>query len=105
MKEHLKKLTDENQISMETAVLSVFSSSELENMKVMIRITIEFHDFLQHGPSDFKDIVVASEDGNPSIAICAGRQADKYVCDTIWVWMDEFRTVNDAYNVLVGATE
>jgi hypothetical protein len=62
-----------------------FSDKELDSLRVVIRLTIEFNHYLQLS--------------------CAHRFCLEYECESIRSGVDFFCTLTRAYRVLVGATE
>jgi hypothetical protein len=65
------------------SVGSCFSDLELEHLRVLIRLTVEFHDFLQ---SPIK-----------------GPLGPRYTCESIFAGIESFMIVTRAYKTLVGA--
>jgi|SRR5882762_1202542 len=88
---------------------SCFSESELEDLRVLIRLTVEFHDYLQGiwpteeiannlrsvwpAPKLLNDLQNANI--NPSVL--------DYMCGSIFAGVESYMSVTRAYKVLVGA--
>jgi hypothetical protein len=65
------------------SVGSCFSDLELEHLRVLIRLTVEFHDFIQ----------------SPT----KGPLEPRYTCESIFAGIESFMIVTRAYKTLVGA--
>jgi len=110
------KRVKETQASMVGAAQSCFDEAELGHLRAVIRITVEFLDYLEHGrvdvargiqrqpylkltPAEFrKDLEKASAD--PFNKYDLG-----YTCESILSGVDSFWTLNTAYTKLDGATD
>ena len=66
-------------------VESCFLESELDDLRCLIRLTVEFHDYLQSGPS------------NPL--------EPNYTCESVFAAVESFMSLTRAYKVLVGAID
>lgn len=71
------------QALMTESVGSQFLDVELDHLRVLIRLTVEFHDYLQ-GAS-------------------AGPLEPRYTCESIFAGIESFTTVTRGYKVLIGA--
>jgi hypothetical protein len=100
----------EIQTSMVEAAKSCFDESELGGLRCVIRLTLEFHDYLehgsvemaarlQHGPSPY-----LLKDLHSAIADPFNKYDLEYACDSIRSGVDSFCILNASYRVLVGAT-
>ena len=65
---------------------SYFIESELEDMRVLIRLTVEFFHYLQ------------GEDLSPGV-----EDKVRYVCDSVFSGIDSFGLVHFAYRFMAGA--
>ena len=109
------KRVKEIQSSMEESARSCFEDSELGHLRAVIRLTVEFHDYLEHGsvemargmqqlpyagvlPAEFsKDLQSASADPFNKYDL-------SYVCESILPGVDSFCSLNSAYSKLDGST-
>ncbi len=73
------------QASMGEACHACFSAAELDNLKVVVRLTVEFHSYLHLS--------------------CGHLFCLEYACESIFSGVDSYRSTTHAYKVLVGATE
>lgn len=85
---HLREI----QLNMESSARPGFDEKDIEHLRILIRITMEFHDYLTltppwpHFPDDpFHDMT--------------------YMIDKILINVDSFRNVLHTYGVLVGSTK
>src|SRR5471030_3020334 len=69
------------------AARSTFLESELDHLRVVVRLTVEFHDYLQQAGTGALDHTRLT-----------------YACESVFSGVDSFCIVNAAYRVLVGAT-
>jgi hypothetical protein len=89
---------------------SCFDESELGDLRAVIRLTVEFHHYLEHGSTEmaralqagphasrFNDLQSASAD--PLNKYDLG-----YTCNSIRSGVDSFCNLNATYRILVGAT-
>ncbi len=101
----------EIQTSMVAAAESCFDESELDHLRGTIRLTVEFHDYLEHGSVKvaqglkdgphadyFKDLQSASADPFNKYDL-------QWVCDSIRAGVDSFCALNAGYRILNGATD
>jgi hypothetical protein len=77
------------QASMVDAAESCFEPSELEHLRVLVRLTMEFRQYLQRESVEMADI----------------HYSNQYVSESIFSGLDSFRSVTHAYQVLVGARD
>jgi hypothetical protein len=87
MDDNLKKQIRETQAVMLENTRSCFSESEQDNLRCLIRLTIEFNSYLQFSQADSQNI-----------------DELKYRIESIFSGIESFCNVNAAYRVLVGAT-
>ena len=92
------------QTFMSNSAESCFLASELANLRCLIRITFEFHHYLEYGNLWFED---NSEfppiHSNISLEGMEDQFKLDYMIGTIVSGIDSFTSVNNAYHVLVGA--
>ena len=69
------------------AARSTSLESELDHLRVVVRLTVEFHDYL-------RQVGTGALDHNQLT----------YACESVFSGVDSFCNVNAAYRVLVGAT-
>ena len=72
------------QVLMTESVGSQLLDVELEHLRVLIRLTVEFHDYLQ--------------------LTSTGPLEPRYTCESIFAGIEPFTTVTRGYKVLAGAT-
>jgi hypothetical protein len=87
-KMHLQAL----QLDMEKSARPGFDDKDIEHLRVLIRVTVEFHDYLTSVPPwpQFPD------DPFHDMA---------YMIDKILINIDSFRSVLHSYGILVGSTK
>jgi hypothetical protein len=71
------------------AAESCFEPSELDHLRVLVRLTMEFRQYLQRESVEMADI----------------HYSNQYVSESIFSGLDSFRSVTHAYQVLVGARD
>jgi hypothetical protein len=109
------KRAKEIQASMVGSAKSCFDESELGHLRAVIGLTVEFHDYLEHGsvemargigqmpyvgltPEEFqKDLQSANTDPSNKYDL-------EYSCQSILPGVDFFCSLNSAYSKLDGAT-
>jgi hypothetical protein len=102
----------EIQTSMVAAAESCFDESELGHLRAVIRLTVEFHDYLEHGRvrvlqglKDGPDANYFKDLQSPG----ADRSTTKYdlewVCGSVRAGIDSFCALNAGYRLLNGATD
>ena len=100
----------EIQASMAEPAASSFDDRELGDLRCVIRLTVEFRHYLEHGSTEmvrslqqgpmahlFRDLQDASADPFNKYDL-------EYACDSIRSGIDSFCSLNQAYRILVGAT-
>jgi hypothetical protein len=100
----------EIQTSMVESAKSCFDESELGDLRGVIRLTVEFRDYLEHGSVEIarrlqqgpgskfvNDLHTASADP-------FNKYDREYACDSIRSGVDSFCILNASYRILVGAT-
>jgi hypothetical protein len=87
MNGNLKKQIQETQAIMLEHTRSCFSESERDHLRGIVRLTIEFNNYLQSFRGDADNV-----------------NDLKYSIESIFSGIDSFCSVNAAYRVLVGAT-
>jgi hypothetical protein len=110
------KRVKELQASMVESAKSSFDDTELGHLRAVIRLTVEFHDYLEHGsveiargiqrqpyvkltPAEFRDnLQSASDDPRNKYDLV-------YACESILSGVDSFWNLNTAYRRLEGATD
>ena len=82
-----------------------FEEPQLDSLRCIIRLTIEFFDYLQNGNPALQDIMKRDQHLHGGIS----RQSDevelKYAIESIFSGIDAFCNLNSSYSVLVGATK
>jgi len=73
------------QAVMTESVGSQFLDVELDHLRVLIRLTVEFHDHLQQAST--------------------GPLEPRYTCESIFAGIESFMTVTRGYKVLIGAVD
>ncbi len=107
MKHDMAECVRSVQEAMVESARPAFSDNDNEALRVVIRLTMEFYDYLQHG----KPNVRKSAEGLIPVFADAGVTVDMknleldYVCGGIFSGIDFFRSVNSTYSVLMGAVE
>ena len=85
---------------------SCFSDSELDDLRDLIELTVEFHDFLQYGHSDLRGQLKYYMHSLDLDAHFHPDEAEReYAIHSIFSGIDSFCRVNVAYRILVGATK
>lgn len=80
------------QSSMEESARPGFGDKDIENLHILIRVTVEFHDYLRSVPP------WPQFPGDPFHDMT-------YMIDKIMINIDSFRTVLHTYGVLVGSRQ
>jgi len=105
LKEHIQAI----QTSMleSECVKSCFEKPEQDDLRILIRLTLEFDDYLKNGIPGLR-VIAESERHRPGGFIIPPNELEleelKYSLESIFSGIDSFRRVNAAYRVLVGAT-
>jgi hypothetical protein len=103
MKEDARKLVEEIQASMVKSARDAFEEPELDALRCLIRLTIEFHDFLQNGHPELGEV---SRDYPIKLQPKELKLNElEYSIESIFSGIESFCRVNWAYRVLVGATD
>jgi hypothetical protein len=98
------------QASMTEEAKSCFDEEELGDLRCVIRLTVEFQDYLEHGSTE---IALRLQQGPMAhlfnnLQIAAADPFNKYdlqyACDSVRSGVDSFCRLNQAYRVLIGAT-
>src|SRR5208282_3767867 len=88
-------------------VKSCFEKPEQDDLRILIRLTLEFDDYLKNGIPGLR-VIAESERHRPGGFIIPPNELEleelKYSLESIFSGIDSFRRVNAAYRVLVGAT-
>jgi hypothetical protein len=111
MNSDVAKRVKEIQNSMMEDANSCFDESELRHLRAVIRLTVEFRDYLEHGSVEvaqglkhgphagyFKDLQTASADPFNKYDL-------EYVCGSIRSLVDSFCSLTATYRILNGATD
>lgn len=85
------------QAPMVDAARSCFSESELDDLRCVIRLTLEFDDYLK-GADKFHDYLKSFDTDRISNNLI-------YACESIFWGIESFMRVTRAYKVLVGAVD
>jgi hypothetical protein len=100
----------EIQSSMVESAKSCFSEPELGHLRCLIRLAVEFHDYLEHGSAD---VATRLLDGPLAkyVADAQSASADpfnkydlEYTCGSIRSGVPSFCLLSDRYRVMAGAT-
>lgn len=106
IKEHVQ--TIQKSMLESECVKSCFEEPAQESLRILIRLTVEFYDYLQHGVPGLR-VIAESYQHRPDGYIIPPDELKleelKYSLESIFSGIDEFRRVNSAYSVLVGATK
>ena len=93
------------QSSMVKSVRSCFAESEQEDLRCLIRLAVEFNDYLQVGnPRLRESLLQLRRQISDNIKIKITKNELRYSIESIFSGIDSFCSVNSAYRVLVGAT-
>lgn len=87
MSDDIRERIQAIQISMVESARSTFQESELDHLRCLVRLTVEFHHYLQRatiGALDQREL--------------------RYASESVFSGVDSFSTVAAAYRVLVGST-
>ncbi|MHB8652690.1 MAG: hypothetical protein ACYDA9_02300 [Terriglobia bacterium] len=79
VRQHVKAI----QASMEESAQDCFTKSEVEHLRVVVRLTVELHHYFQ--------------------ITCGHSFCLSYTCESIFSGIDSYRSLTHAYGVLVGA--
>jgi hypothetical protein len=110
MNDHVTDRVKEIQASMTEAATPAFDDGELGDLRCVIRLTVEFHHYLEHGSTE----IVRSLQQGPMAHLFKNLEearADpfnkydlEYACDSIRSGVDSFCSLDQAYRILAGAT-
>jgi hypothetical protein len=109
------KRVKEIQASMVESAKSSFDDSELGPLRAVIRLTAEFHDYLEHGSVEMARGIrqlpylgLTSEEFQKDLQSASTDPFNKYdlgyACHSILPGVDSFCSLNSAYSKLDGAT-
>lgn len=100
----------EIQASMVASAQSCFDQSELSHLRGVIRLTVEFHDYLENGSVDLATSILS---GPLAKYVADVRHAStdpfnkydmEYACESIRSGVDSFCRLSASYKILDGAT-
>ncbi len=104
MKDDLKERIQTIQASMVESARPGFSESQLDHLRVLIRLTMEFYDFLQYGNPGLREITERHQRGaGGHIPIDTHEQELTYTSESIFWAIDSFCSVSAVYGVLTGS--
>lgn len=101
----------ETQASMTEAAKSRFDESELGHLRCLIRLTVEFHEYLKHGSVKIATSMLNGPHAKyvPDAESASKDPFNKYdlgfVCESIRSGVDSFCSLNASYKRLDGSTE
>lgn len=105
MENDARELVKKIQASMVESAKTTFEESGLDSLCCLIRLTVEFCDYLHNGIPDLRDI---TERNQHRVGRFAQSDSDfnelKYSIESIFSGIELFTSVNAEYSVLVGAT-
>lgn len=110
MKSDLKEHIQTIQTSMleSECVKSCFEEPEQDDLQILIRLTLEFDDYLKNGIPGLR-VIADSERHRPGGYIIPPDELKteelKYSLEKIFSGIDSYRKVNAAYSILVGSTK
>ena len=100
----------EIQASMAESAKSLLDESELAHLRCLIRLTVEFHDYLEHGRIEIATSILNGPHAKyvPD-AENAGRDPFnkydlEYVCESVRSGIESFCTLNTSYRMLDNST-
>ena len=110
----ITKSVNEIQASMLESSKSHFDDSELGHLRVVIRLAVEFHDYLEHGSVEIARAIeqqpsakIASAEFLKDLQIASADPFNKYdlgyTCESILSGVDSYCSLNAAYSKLDGA--
>jgi hypothetical protein len=112
MKSNARKLVQQIQLvqkiqaSMVKSAADTFEETDLDGLRTLIRLTVEFRDYLQNGHGNIENLPESSKHylmGLPPKELKLFEL--RYAIDSIFSGIDSFRAVNCSYEFLVGATD
>jgi hypothetical protein len=101
----------ELQASMVESARSRFDESELDHLRAVIRITVEFHDYLENGSVEIATTILHGPHAKyvPDARNASTDPFNKYdlefVCQSIQSGVNSFCSLNVSYRMLEGATD
>ena len=110
MSDVFKRVTEIQDSMMESA-RPRFKESEIDHLRCLIRLAVEFHDYLEHGSVE---IATRLLNGPHAKYLTDARSAStdpfnkydmEYVCESIRSGVDSFCVLNIAYRMLDSATD
>src|SRR6266446_7073404 len=104
MNDNVTKRVEEIQASMVESAKSCFDESELGHLRCLIRLAVEFHDYLEHGRVEIATSILEGPHAKyvTDVQSASTDPFNKYdlgfVCDSIRSGVDSFCTLNVSYH-------
>lgn len=106
MKDDVKNSLQMIQSGMVESAQTCFSESEIDDLRCIIRLTIEFYDYLQNGNPQLLNAVEHAQNSlGIDIQFQPNEHAQTYTSESIFSGINSFCHVSAAYRVLVGSTK
>jgi len=103
MKDDARQLVQKIQASTVESARDTFEEPALDHLRGLIRLTVEFHDYLQNGHPELGALMKRSKHFKFSTQQIKENELS-YSIGSIFSGIDGFCSVNADYKVLVGAT-
>ena len=116
MSDNVTKRVEEIQASMVESTKSCFDEAELGHLRCLIRLAVEFQDYLEHGSVEIARgmqqqpyIGLTSAEFRKDVRSASGDPFNKYdlgyVCESILSGVDSFWDLSTTYRRSVGSTD
>jgi hypothetical protein len=104
MKDDARELVETIQSIMVESAEDTFEKPALGHLRCLVRLTVEFHDYLQNGQPELGEKMKRTKHYKFSPEQIKQNELS-YTIDSIFAGIDSFLSVNANYSVLVGATK
>jgi hypothetical protein len=106
MKSETKNLMQTIQASMVESSRPCFEEPGQEHLCYLIKLTMEFNDYLQHGIPELRDLMEHNQHRFDGDLLSFPESNElQYSIESIFSGIEAFCSVNAAYNVLIEATD
>lgn len=102
MKQVNRELLQNIQASMVESARAIFEEAEVESLRGLIRLTVEFYEFLQFGNPELRELAERNQHGVP---LPMRALELRYSSESTFSGIESFCSVYGTYRILNGATE
>lgn len=106
MKDANRELVQKIQSDMVESARATFEEPQLDSLRCVIRLTVEFYHYLKFGNPGLREIIERDQHRLGGIVLPPMSEMERdYSIESIFSGIASFRSVNGSYKVLVGATQ